>query len=118
MKTTLTYTSLNTLVPWPALLAQQLDHWHSLTTITAAEIVLEHERDSSRAFRVKVRLEVPRADLRADASDATLEGALRKANTDLELQIQVGNAKPPGQGKSTRQPNAIPKPKPAIGRRA
>jgi len=51
MNNTLTYTSLNTLVPWPAVLAQQLDHWHSLTAITTAEVILEHQRNDARAFR-------------------------------------------------------------------
>ena len=107
MKTTLTYTSLNTQVPWPALLAQQLDHWQSLTTITAAEVVLEHQRGDGQAFRVKVRLEVSGPGLRTEASDSTLEGALLLATRDLDHQIQSRKTKPLGQGKSTRQPSAI-----------
>lgn len=99
MKTTLTYTSLNAQVPWPALLAQQLDHWHSLTTISNAEVVLEHQGKDARAYRVKVRLEVPDAGLHTDASDTTLEGALLMATRDLEHQIQAYKTKPPGRGK-------------------
>jgi ribosome-associated translation inhibitor RaiA len=107
MKTTLAYNSLNAQVPWPALLAQQLDHWHSLTTITTAEVVLEHQRDDARAHRVKVQLEVPRPGLRTEASDSTLEGALLMATRDLEHQIQARKTKPLGRGKSTQQPSAI-----------
>ena len=95
MKTTLTYTSLNAQVPWPALLAQQLDHWRSLTPITAAEVVLEHQRGDGQAFRVKVRLTVPGPGLRTAASDSTLEGALLVVTRDLEHQIQARKAKVP-----------------------
>ena len=101
MKTTLTYTSLSADAPWPALLTQQLDHWHSLTTITSAEVVLEHQRADARAFRVKVRLEVPGPGFRTEASDSTLEGALLMATRDLEQQIQARKTKPLGRGNST-----------------
>lgn len=109
MKTTLTYNSLNAEAPWPALLTQQLDHWHSLTTITSAEVVLEHQRTDARAFRVKVRLEVSGPGLRAEASDSTLEGALLMATRDLEHQIQDRKNQPPAQQNSTQQPSAIPR---------
>jgi len=108
MKTTITYTSLNAEVPWPALLAEQLEHWHRLTPITAAEVVLEHQRNDARAFRVKVRLEVAGPGLRAEASESTLEGALLMATRDLDHQIQARIAKPLGPGKSPRLPSAIP----------
>lgn len=103
MKTTLTYTSRNTAAPWPALLTQQLVHWHTLTTITNAEIVLEHNRDSARAFRVKVRLDGVIPCFRSDVSDSTLEGALVKTTQDLERQIDLRNNPPPGHGKGTKQ---------------
>ncbi len=105
-KQVLTYNSLDADVPWPALLTQQLDRWHSLTPITAAEVVLEHQRNDARAFRVKVRLALPGPGLRAEASDSTLEGALLLATRDLEHQIQARQTKPTGPGKNTRQPNA------------
>jgi ribosome-associated translation inhibitor RaiA len=109
MNATLTYTSLNAQVPWPALLAQQLDLWHSLTPITAAEVVLQHLRGDDQAFRVKVRLDVPvpGPGLRTEARDSTLEGALLMATQDLERQIQTRKTKPLQLGKSTRQPSAI-----------
>jgi hypothetical protein len=109
MKTILTYSSLKPEAPWPALLTQQLDHWHTLTTISAAEVVLEHQRADARAFRVKVRLEVPGPGLRADASDSTLEGALLLATRDLEHQIQARISQPLEQGISTPQPGTVPK---------
>ena len=115
-KQVLTYTSLNTQVPWPALLAQQLDHWHSLTTITAAEVILERQWGDGQAFRVKVRLEAPGPGLRTEASDSTLEGALLMATRDLEHQIQARQTKPVGQVKNRRQPSAISKR--GAGRRA
>lgn len=109
MKTTITYTSLNVEVPWPAVLAEQLEHWHRLTPITAAEVVLEHQRSDARAFRVKVRLEVAGPSLRAEACESTLEGALLMATRDLDHQIQARIAKPLGPGKSPRPPSAISK---------
>lgn len=107
MKTTITYTSLNVEVPWPALLAEQLDRWQSLTPITAAEVILEHQRNDALAFRVKVRLEVLGPGFRADASDATLEGALLLATRDLDTQIQARKVKSLAPAKSTLQPGAI-----------
>jgi ribosome-associated translation inhibitor RaiA len=107
MKTTLTYTSLDAQAPWPTLLTQQLDHWRSLATITAAEVVLEHQHRDQQGFRVKVRLEVAGPSLRAETSDATLEGALLKATQNLEHQIEARKTKPLERGKSTRPPSVI-----------
>jgi ribosome-associated translation inhibitor RaiA len=117
MKTTLTYSSLNTEAPWPALLTKQLNHWHSLATISSAEVVLEHQGDDARAFRVKVRLEVTGPGLRAEASDSTLEGALTGATLDLEQQIESRKAQPVVQGNGTQKPSAIPKRGPGSIRR-
>ena len=107
MKTVLTYSSLNAEAPWPALLTEQLAHWRSLATITAAEVVLEHQRDHARAFRVKVRLEVPGPGLLTEARDSTLEGALLMATHDLERQIQARKSKPLQPGTGPRQPRPI-----------
>jgi ribosome-associated translation inhibitor RaiA len=107
MKTILTYTSLDTQAPWPTLLTQQLDHWHSLATITAAEVVLEHQRHDGLAFCVKVRLEVSGPSLRAEARDSTLEGALHLATRDVERQIEARKAKPVGPEKSAQQTSAV-----------
>ena len=116
MKTILTYTTLNAQAPWPSLLTQQLDHWHTLETITVAEVILEHEHHAGGAFRVKVRLEVSGPSLRADASDSTLEGALLRATRDLEEQIQGRKAKPLEQGSITPKHSAASKR--GTGRRA
>jgi len=105
MKTTLRYLSLNAQATWHRQVEEQLKHLHSLTAITAAEVVLEHQREAKPAFRVQVRLEVPGPGMhakatrhtrqaallihgpgpvRAEARDNTLEAALLKATQDLE----------------------------------
>src|SRR5512135_314159 len=109
MKTTLRYLSLKAQATWHRQVEVQLQHLHSLTAITAAEVVLEHQREAQPAFRVQVRLEVPGPGLhpkstrhtrdaallihgpalRAEARDNTLEAALLKATQDLEHQIQT-----------------------------
>src|ERR1051326_3410758 len=59
MKTTLRYLSLNAQATWHRQVEEQLKRLHGLTAITAAEVVLEHQREARPAFRVQVRLEVP-----------------------------------------------------------
>jgi hypothetical protein len=102
MNTPITYTSRNTLVPWPALLAQQLDHWRSLTPIAEAEVVLQHKRTEARAFCVKVRLDVAGPALCTEVSDSTLEGALLLATRNLEHQIQARQTMSPLRLQPTR----------------
>jgi ribosome-associated translation inhibitor RaiA len=103
MSATLTYDSRYTLVRWPPLLAKQLSHWHSLTTVTKAEIILQHRHEDARAYHVEVRLEIPGHALRAVVKDSTLEGALLLANRDLENQIQAGTARPLKRAQNVRQ---------------
>jgi ribosome-associated translation inhibitor RaiA len=106
---------------------EQLKHLHSLTAITAAEVVLEHQREAKPAFRVQVRLEVPGPGvhpkatrhtregallihgpaLHAEARDNTLEAALLKATQDLEHQVQVRQLRRMERGKSKLQLSAI-----------
>jgi ribosome-associated translation inhibitor RaiA len=106
---------------------EQLKHLHSLTAITAAEVVLEHQREAKPAFRVQVRLEVPGPGLHAkatrhtrdaallihgpalhaEARDNTLEAALLKATQDLECQIQARQLRRLERGKSQLQLSAI-----------
>jgi len=127
MKTTLRYLSLNAQATWHRQVEEQLKHLHSLTAITAAEVVLEHQREAKPAFRVQVRLEVPgpgmhaRATrhtrqasllihgpaLRAEARDNTLEAALLKATRDLEHQVQTRQLRRLERGKSKLQLSAI-----------
>ena len=127
MKTTLRYLSLNAQATWSRQVDEQLKHLHSLTAITAAEVVLEHQREARPAFRVQVRLEVPGPGmhpkatrhtrqaallihgpaLHAEARDNTLEAALLKATQDLEHQVQARQRRRMERGKSKLQLGAI-----------
>ena len=75
MKTTLRYLSLNAQATWHRQVEKQLQHLHSLTPITAAEVVLEHQREARPAFRVQVCLEVPGPRLDAKATHRARQGA-------------------------------------------
>jgi ribosome-associated translation inhibitor RaiA len=106
---------------------EQLKHLHSLTAINAADVVLEHQPETTPAFRVQVRLEVPGPGmhtkatrhtrqatvllhgpaLRAEARDNTLEAALLKATRDLERQVQARKLRRLERGKSKLQLSAI-----------
>jgi ribosome-associated translation inhibitor RaiA len=127
MKTTLRYVRLNAQATWHRQVEEKLKHLHGLTAITAAQVVLEHQREAKPAFRVQVRLEVPgpgthpkatrhtrEAALRihgpalhAEARDNTLEAALLKATEDLEHQIQARKLRRMERGKSKLQLSAI-----------
>jgi len=127
MKTTLRYLSLKAQATWHRLVEEQLQHLHSLTEITAADVVLEHQREGKPAFRVQVRLEVPGPGLHpkatrhardgallihgpalhADAAGYTLEAALLKATRELENQIQARKLRRLERGKSQLQLSAI-----------
>jgi ribosome-associated translation inhibitor RaiA len=127
MKTTLRYLSLKAQATWHRQVEEQLKHLHSLTAITAAEVVLEHQRAAKPAFRVQVRLEVPGPGLHAkatrhtrdaallihgpalhaEARDNTLQAALLKASQDLEHQIQARQLRRLERGKSQLQLSAI-----------
>ena len=126
MKTTVRYLTLNAQATWRRQVEEQLKHLHGLTAITAAEVVLEHQRETKPAFRVQVRLEVPgpgmhakatrhtrQAALRihgpalhAEARDNTLEAALLKATQDLEHQVQARKLRRMERGKSKLQLSA------------
>jgi ribosome-associated translation inhibitor RaiA len=105
MSATLTYDSRYKRVSWPPLLARQLGHWHSLTTLTKAQIILEHRRQDAKAYQVEVRLEIPGQALRTFVKGSTLEGALFLANQDLENQIQACKSRPHERAHKTRQPS-------------
>lgn len=127
MKTTLHYLSLNAHATWHRQVEEQLKHLDSLTAITVAEVVLEHQREAKPAFRVQVRLEVPGPGmhpkatrhtrqaallihgpaLHAEARDNTLEAALLKATQDLEHQVQARQLRRMERGKSKLQLSAI-----------
>src|SRR2546427_13282872 len=76
MKTTLRYLTLNAQATWHRQVEEQLKHLHSLTAITAAEVVLEHQLEARPAFRVQVRLEVPGPGIHAKATRHTRQAAL------------------------------------------
>jgi ribosome-associated translation inhibitor RaiA len=127
MRTTLRYLSLNAQATWHRQVEEQLKHLHSLTAITAADVVLEHQRAAKPAFRVQVRLEVPGPGLHAkatrhtrqgallihgpalhaEARDNTLEAALLKATQDLEHQVQARQLRRQERGKSKLQLSAV-----------
>ena len=104
MSATLTYDSRYTRVSRSPLLARQLGRWHSLTTLTKAEIILEHRRQDAKAYQVEVRLEIPGQTLRTVVEASTLEGALLLANQDLEDQVQACKSGLHGCAQSTRRP--------------
>jgi ribosome-associated translation inhibitor RaiA len=127
MRTTLRYLSLNAQAAWHRQVEEQLKHLHSLTAITSADVVLEHQRAAKPAFRVQVRLEVPGPGLHAkatrhtrqgallihgpalhaEARDNTLEAALLKATQDLEHQVQARQLRRQERGKSKLQLSAV-----------
>ena len=127
MKTTIRYLSLNAEAPWHRHVEEQLQHLHTLTPITAADVALEHQRETKPAFRVQVRLEVPGPGvhvkatrhtrqaglllhgppLHAEGRDSTLEAALLKATRDLEHQIQARKLRRLKRGKSQLQLSAF-----------
>jgi len=127
MKTTLRYLGLNAQAAWHRQVEEQLKHLHSLTAISAAEVVLEHQREAKPAFRVQVRLEVPGPGvhanatrhtrqatlllhgpaLHAEARDNTLEAALLKTTRNLAHQLQARQLRRLGRGKSKLQLSAV-----------
>jgi len=127
MKTTLRYLTLNAQATWHRQVEEQLKHLHSLTAITAAEVVLEHQLEAKPAFRVQVRLEVPGPGLHPKATrharqaallihgpvlqtegrDNTLEAALLKATQDLEHQVRSRQLRRMERGKSKLQLSAM-----------
>lgn len=127
MKTTFHYLSLNAQATWHRQVEKQLKHLHSLTAITSADVVLEHQHEAKPAFRVQVRLEVPGPGmhakdtrrkrkaiallhgtaLHAEARDNTLEAALLKATQDLEHQVQAHQLRRLERGKSKLQLSAV-----------
>ena len=69
-------------------LKQQLEKLHGLIPVSAAEIVLERERNGAPAFRAQVHLAVPGPDIHADARDHTLEAVWLKVAKRLRQQIE------------------------------
>ncbi len=109
MKRTLRYLSLNAQATWHPQVEGQRQQLHSLTPITAVEVVLEHQRAAKPAPCVQIDQEVPgpgehaRATrriqsavllvqgpaLHAEARGNMLEPALLKATRNLENQVDA-----------------------------
>jgi ribosome-associated translation inhibitor RaiA len=106
MKSTFRYNSVNNRGAWPPLFTQMLAYLHGLTTITATDVVLEHQRGAQPAYRVQVRLDLPGSDMHGAGSDDILEEAVLKATRDLERQIQARQTKLLGRGRSSQQTSA------------
>ena len=74
-------------------LEQQLERLHSLIPVSAADVVLEHQREATPGFRAQVHLAVPGPDIHAAASDHTLEAVWLKVTRNLTKQIERRNAR-------------------------
>jgi ribosome-associated translation inhibitor RaiA len=69
-------------------LDQDLEQLDRLIPISAARVVLAHQRDVAPAFSASVELAVPGPDIHAAARDHTLQAALLKVVHRLEQQIE------------------------------
>lgn len=127
MKAAIRHLNLDPQATWHEQVEKQLEHLHGLTAITAAEVVLEHQRDASPAFRVEVRLEVPGPTihtnatrkardaallvhgpaLHAEARDSTIEAALLKVTHELEHQVDARKLRLLERGKSRLQMSGV-----------
>jgi hypothetical protein len=127
MKTNLHYLSRNAQALWHRQTPEQLKHLHSLTTLTAAEVVLEHEPPAQPTFCVRLRQEVrgkgqPASATRetrsatlllevparhAEARDSTFEAALLETARYLERLVQARQLPRLKPGQCKRQPDAV-----------
>lgn len=109
MKTTLRYLNVDAQDTWHRQVEEQLLGLHLLTPITAAEVILEHLRETDPPFRAQIHLDLPgpavhdgtARRIRAKAAlvhgpgmasegrDSTLEAALLKATQALSRKIQA-----------------------------
>jgi len=88
MNIILRYRGLKPRAGLQALIESQLRKLHTLAAIASARVTLEWQQQIKRAFRVFAVLEVPGPDFHAEASDYTVEAALRKVTKNLERQIR------------------------------
>ena len=75
------------------LIEQSLNALHRLIPISAARVMLEHQRDTSPVYRIFAHLAVPGPDVHAAASDHTLLAAWRKLAENLTGQFQLRTAR-------------------------
>jgi ribosome-associated translation inhibitor RaiA len=69
-------------------LDHHLEHLDRLIPISTAQVVLEHQRNTTPAFSASVDLAVPGPDIHAAARDHTLEAVLLKVTRRLEEKIE------------------------------
>ncbi len=76
--------------------------------IDEANVRLEHQRESSPAFRVHVHLVTPGPDLLAEGRDHTIRAAIEKVVADLEQKVTSRRLKRTQRIKSNLQsPSAL-----------
>lgn len=107
MKTTFRYLGLNAQAAWNRLVDEHLNRLQTLTTMTAARVVLERHRETAPTFRVRMHLEIPGPDLHAEAADFTLRAALLKVAKALERQIHSRQSKRVERRKSRLQVSTL-----------
>jgi len=107
MKITLRCLGLDTHATWQNLVMEQLHRLKNLTDTESAEVILEQQRDSTPAYRVRVVLVVPGPDFHAEAMDHSLAAALHKAVEDLARQIRARQTKRVERRKSRLQLGTI-----------
>src|SRR5437868_3712479 len=88
MNIILRYRGLKPRAGLQGLIEAQIRKLQTLAAIASARITLEWQQQIKRAFRVLAVLEVPGPDFHAEASDYTIEAALRKVVQNLERQIR------------------------------
>ena len=86
-----------------AWLEQQLERLHRLIPVSTAEVVLEHQRETTPGFRAHVHLAVPGPDIHAAASDHTFQAAWLKVIKNLTKQIERRKSRQQLRHKSHRQ---------------
>jgi uncharacterized protein YqfA (UPF0365 family) len=97
MKTTLRYLRLNAQATWHHQVEEQLKHLHSLAAITAAEVVLEHQREAKPAEANKLiaqaHAEIQRAAAVAVEQEMTARVAEMRARVvEAEAKVPSGMA--------------------------
>lgn len=84
--------------------------------IEEARVRLEHQRESSPAFRARVHLVTPGPDVHAEARDHTLAAAIEKVMAELERRIHGRSARRMRRVKSNLQePFTSREPQPRLG---
>ena len=107
MKIQFQFRGLNASASLGVWLEEQLERLHHLMPVSAAEVVLEQQRDNAPAFRAHVHLVVSGRDIHAAARDHTLEAVWLKVTNSLHKQIERRKARPQARVRSNPQRPAI-----------